>query len=155
MLRVVRFAAGRPGFSIDEATREPVAELAPLIHNVPSARLFDEMLKLLMSGHAGPRCRGTRKAGLHKGPLPLLDVALEQPMGQRFVQLALDNTDRRVQAGEAVSPGFLFAALLWHHVLQRWNKLRDEGEHAIAALNTAMDMVLEKQTGQLAIQRRL
>lgn len=153
MLRVVRFAA-KTGFSIDEATREPIAELAPLIHNVPSARLFDEMLKLLMSGHAWASLQELRKAGLHKGLLPLLDVALEQPMGQRFVQLALDNTDRRVQAGKPVSPGFLFAALLWHHVLQRWNKLRDEGEHAIAALNTAMDMVLEKQTGQLAIQRR-
>ncbi|SDC26705.1 poly(A) polymerase [Cupriavidus sp. YR651] len=153
MLRVVRFAA-KTGFSIDEATREPIAGLATLIHNVPSARLFDEMLKLLMSGHAWASLQELRKAGLHKGLLPLLDVALEQPMGQRFVQLALDNTDRRVQAGKPVSPGFLFAALLWHHVLQRWNKQRDEGEHPIAALNTAMDMVLEKQTGQLAIQRR-
>nr|WP_221209906.1 polynucleotide adenylyltransferase PcnB [Cupriavidus alkaliphilus] len=153
MLRVVRFAA-KTGFDIDEATRLPIAGLAELIHNVPSARLFDEMLKLLMSGHAWASLQELRKAGLHKGLLPLLDVALEQPMGQRFVQLALDNTDRRVQAGKPVSPGFLFAALLWHHVLQRWNKLRDEGEHAIAALNTAMDTVLEKQTGQLAIQRR-
>ncbi|BDB25365.1 polynucleotide adenylyltransferase PcnB [Cupriavidus sp. P-10] len=153
MLRVVRFAA-KTSFDIDEATRHPVAGLAELIHNVPSARLFDEMLKLLMSGHAWASLQELRKAGLHKGLLPLLDVALEQPMGQRFVQLALDNTDRRVQAGKPVSPGFLFAALLWHHVLQRWNQLREEGEHAIAALNSAMDSVLEKQTGQLAIQRR-
>ncbi|CAG9176243.1 Poly(A) polymerase I [Cupriavidus laharis] len=153
MLRVVRFAA-KTGFTIDEATREPIAGLASLIHNVPSARLFDEMLKLLMSGHAWASLQELRKAGLHKGLLPLLDVALEQPMGQRFVQLALDNTDRRVQAGKPVSPGFLFAALLWHHVLQHWNAERERGEHAIAALNTAMDAVLEKQTGQLAIQRR-
>ena len=153
MLRVVRFAA-KTGFGIDEDTRAPIAELAPLIHNVPSARLFDEMLKLLMSGHAWASLQELRKAGLHKGLLPLLDVAIEQPMGQRFVQLALDNTDRRVQAGKPVSPGFLFASLLWHHVLQRWTKLREEGEHPIAALNTAMDVVLEKQTGQLAIQRR-
>ncbi|MGX0937842.1 poly(A) polymerase [Cupriavidus metallidurans] len=153
MLRVVRFAA-KTGFSIDDHTREPIVGLASLIHNVPSARLFDEMLKLLMSGHAWASLQELRKAGLHKGLLPLLDVALEQPMGQRFVQLALDNTDRRVQAGKPVSPGFLFASLLWHHVLQRWNKLREQGEHPIAALNTAMDQVLEKQTGQLAIQRR-
>jgi poly(A) polymerase len=153
MLRVVRFAA-KTGFGIDEQTREPIHELAPLIHNVPSARLFDEMLKLLMSGHAWASLQELRKAGLHKGLLPLLDVAIEQPMGQRFVQLALDNTDRRVQAGKPVSPGFLFASLLWHHVLQHWTKLREAGEHPIAALNTAMDIVLERQTGQLAIQRR-
>ncbi|WP_420993538.1 polynucleotide adenylyltransferase PcnB [Cupriavidus sp. 30B13] len=153
MLRVVRFAA-KTGFGIDEDTRQPIADLASLIHNVPSARLFDEMLKLLMSGHAWASLQELRKAGLHRGLLPLLDVAIEQPMGQRFVQLALDNTDQRVQVGKPVSPGFLFAALLWHHVLQRWTALREQGEHAIAALNTAMDDVLERQTGQLAIQRR-
>ncbi|AJG20874.1 polynucleotide adenylyltransferase PcnB [Cupriavidus basilensis] len=153
MLRVVRFAA-KTGFTIDEDTRQPIADLASLIHNVPSARLFDEMLKLLMSGHAWASLQELRKAGLHRGLLPLLDVALEQPMGQRFVQLALDNTDQRVQVGKPVSPGFLFAALLWHHVLQRWTTLREQGEHAIAALNIAMDDVLERQTGQLAIQRR-
>ncbi|MGY8525946.1 polynucleotide adenylyltransferase PcnB [Paracidovorax citrulli] len=153
MLRVVRFAA-KTGFDIDEATRQPIADLATLIHNVPSARLFDEMLKLLMSGHAWASLQELRKAGLHKGLLPLLDVALEQPMGQRFVQLALDNTDRRVKAGKPVSPGFLFAALLWHHVLEQWKTLRDIGDHPVAALNSAMDTVLERQTGQLAIQRR-
>lgn len=153
MLRVVRFAA-KTGFGIDDATREPIAGLASLIHNVPSARLFDEMLKLLMSGHAWASLQELRKAGLHQGLLPLLDVAIEQPMGQRFVQMALDNTDRRVQAGKPVSPGFLFASLLWHHVLQRWKALREAGEHPIAALNAAMDEILERQTGQLAIQRR-
>ena len=88
MLRVVRFAA-KTGFDIDPDTRAPIAELGPLIHNVPAARLFDEMLKLLMSGHAWASLQELRKAGLHRGLLPLLDVALEQPMGQRFVQLAL------------------------------------------------------------------
>ena len=100
MLRVVRFAA-KTGFDIDLDTRAPIAELGPLIHNVPAARLFDEMLKLLMSGHAWASLQELRKAGLHRGLLPLLDVALEQPMGQRFVQLALDNTDDRVKAGVA------------------------------------------------------
>jgi poly(A) polymerase len=152
MLRVVRFAA-KTGFAIDEATRAPIRDLAELIHNVPTARVFDEMLKLLLSGHAWASLQELRKAGLHGGLLPLLDVALEQPMGQRFVQLALDNTDARVRAGKPVSPGFLFAALLWHHVLQRWMALRAEGESPIMALNLAMDDVLHRQTG-LAIQRR-
>jgi poly(A) polymerase len=145
MLRVVRFAAKT--FSIDDHTREPIVGLASLIHNVPSARLFDEMLKLLMSGHAWASLQELRKAGLHKGLLPLLDVALETD-GPALRAACLDNTDRRVQAGKPVSPGFLFASLLWHHVLQRWNKLR-EGEHPIAALNTAMDQVLESRPASL------
>ena len=153
MLRVVRFAA-KLDFEIEPHTREPIHALADLINNVPAARLFDEMLKLLLSGHALACLQRLRKEGLHHGLLPLLDVVLEQPQGEKFITLALNNTDARVRAGKPVSPGFLFASLLWHHVLQRWTKLRGEGEHPIAALNTAMDQVLEKQTGQLAIQRR-
>ena len=91
MLRVVRFAA-KLQFSIDAATSAPIAVMAPLINNVPSARVFDEMLKLLMSGHAMACLQQLRKEGLHHGLMPLLDVVLEQPMGEKFVTLALANT---------------------------------------------------------------
>ena len=153
MLRAVRFAA-KLGFTIDEATREPIARLAPLLENVPSARLFDEMLKLLMSGHALACLRRLRAEGLHHGMLPLLDVVLEQPMGERFVTLALENTDDRIRLNKPAAPSFLFAALLWHEVLKNWNEAKARGEYPIPALGNAMDEVLEAQTGKLAIQRR-
>ena len=153
MLRVVRFAA-KLGFKIDEATAAPISQLAPLIDNVPAARLFDEMLKLLLSGHAWACVQQLRAQGLHHGLLPLLDVVLEQPMGEKFVTLALANTDARIRAGKPVSPGFLFAALLWHLVLEKWQAYQRAGEYPIPALHLAMDDVLDAQTGKLAIQRR-
>ena len=73
MLRVVRFAA-KLGFAIAAPTRSPIKVMAPLINNVPAARVFDEMLKLLMSGHAMACLHQLRKQGLHHGLLPLLDV---------------------------------------------------------------------------------
>ena len=79
--------------------------MAPLMEHVPPARLFDEMLKLLLSGHASACLRQLREVGLHKGLLPLLDVILEQPLGERFVTLALAQTDERVLADRPVSPG--------------------------------------------------
>ncbi|MBN4666408.1 polynucleotide adenylyltransferase PcnB [Pandoraea nosoerga] len=153
MLRVVRFAA-KLGFKIDEATAAPIPQLAPLIDNVPAARLFDEMLKLLLSGHAWACVQQLRAQGLHHGLLPLLDVVLEQPLGEKFVTLALANTDARIRAGKPVSPGFLFAALLWHLVLEKWQAYQSAGEYPIPALHLAMDDVLDAQTGKLAIQRR-
>ncbi len=153
MLRAVRFAA-KLGFQIDEATREPIRRMAPLIENVPAARLFDEMLKLLTSGHSVACIMRLRAEGLHHGLLPLLDVILEQPAGERFVMLALSRTDERVQAGKHIAPGFLFATLLWHEVLQRWKEREARGEHRIPALDAAIDDVLEAQTEKLAIQRR-
>jgi poly(A) polymerase len=129
--------------------------MAPLINNVPAARVFDEMLKLLMSGHALACLQQLRKEGLHHGLLPLLDVVLEQPIGMKFVTLALESTDSRVKAGKGVSPGFLFASLLWHQVLEKWNAYRAAGESPIPALHLAADDVLEAQTENLALQRRI
>jgi poly(A) polymerase len=154
LLRVVRFAA-KLQFNIDPATRAPIQIMAPLINNVPAARVFDEMLKLLMSGHALPCLTQLRKEGLHHGLLPLLDVVLEQPLGEKFVTLALAGTDERVRQGKPVSPGFLFASLLWHQVLEKWTAYQAAGEYPIPALHLAADDVLDTQTEKLALQRKI
>jgi poly(A) polymerase len=154
MLRAVRLAA-KLGLTLDSATREPIRRLAPLMERVPPARLFDEMLKLLLSGHASACLRHLREVGLHKGLLPLLDVILEQPLGERFVTLALAQTDERVLADRPVSPAFLFAALLWHEVLAAWKARVGRGERSTPALEYAMDEVLDTQCAKLAITRKL
>lgn len=153
MLRAVRFAASF-SLEIEKSTLAPIRPSAALLKNVPPARLFDEMLKLLLSGHATQCVARLRREGLHHGLLPMLDVILEQPLGERFVMLALNSTDVRVLEGKPVSPGFLFAALLWHEVLAASKKLRDEGMAPMPALFLAMDQVLDTQTAQLAIPRR-
>src|SRR5438477_6225511 len=154
MLRAVRLAA-KLGLTLDPATRRPIRSMAPLLERVPPARLFDEMLKLLLSGHASACLRQLREVGLHKGVLPLLDVILEQPLGERFVTLALAQTDERVKTDRPVSPAFLFAALLWHEVLAAWKVRQSRGERPIPALEAAMDEVLDTQCAKLAITRKL
>ena len=154
MLRAVRFAA-KLGFTIDPKTRAPIHELAGLIENVPAARLFEEMLKLLLSGHSAACLAKLRKEGLHHGLLPLLDVIVEQPLGERFLRLALEQTDTRIQTGKSVSPAFLFAALLWHEVLAAWKINESKDMRSIPALYLAMDQVLDAQTDKLSIPRRL
>ena len=154
MLRAVRFAA-KLGFAIDPKTRAPIRELADLLENVPAARLFEEMLKLLLSGHSAACLAKLRKEGLHHGLLPLLDVVVEQPQGERFLRLALEQTDTRIQNGKSVSPAFLFAALLWHEVLTAWKINESKDLRSIPALYLAMDQVLDAQTDKLSIPRRL
>lgn len=153
MLRAVRFSAKLNG-QIHPETLSPIRPMADLLGNVPASRLFDEMLKLLTCGHAMDCLRQLREVGLHRGLLPLLDVVLEQPGGERFVELALERTDVRVRSGKSVSPSFLFAALLWQLVDVRWKQLQEQGEHTIPALTQAADSVLDEQTEKLAIQRR-
>jgi poly(A) polymerase len=88
--------------------------------------------------------------------LPMLDVILEQPMGERFVMLALNRTDERVREDKPVSPAFLFAALLWHEVLAACRRHEEgDGMKPIPALHLAMEEVVAAQVERLAIPRRL
>jgi len=153
MLRAVRLAASR-GLEIDAATRRPIRRLAGLLAHVPPSRLLDEMLKLLLSGHAAQAVAQLRKEGLHHGVLPLLDAAMGRAVGERFVTAALTSTDERILAGKPVSPGFLFAGLLWPEVQAEWKTLEQKGEPPVPALYRAMDHVLRAQAGKLAIPHR-
>lgn len=153
MLRAVRLSA-KLDMKLDPATEKPIPKLAELLHDVPPSRLFEEMLKLFLSGHAMESAAALRRHGLHHGLLPLLDVVLEQPMGERFVSLALKNTDERVQQDKPVSPAFLFATLLWHEVLTLWQKYQATGERPLPALFAAMHEVSDIQAGKLSIPKR-
>lgn len=153
MLRVVRLSA-KLGLQIDSATKAPIANMADLLQDVPPSRLFDEMLKLFLSGHAVESVRALREQHLHHGLLPMLDVVLEQPMGERFVMRALQNTDDRVLSGKSANPSFLFATLLWHEVLAAWETYKAEGNPPIPALHMAMSEVIATQAEKLAIHNR-
>jgi len=157
MLRAIRFAA-KTGFTLDSATRAPIAKLGNLIHDVPAARLFDEILKLLMSGYSWAAIQGLRDAGLHHGLLPLLDHILDTKTGSKdakdFVRLALANTDERIQSGKSVSAGFLFATLLWPDLLKNWKQNIAKGMSNIPALHDAMDDTIATQSSGMTIQRR-
>ena len=153
MLRAVRLSA-KLGIKLDAATAAPIAELKGLLDNVPQARLLDEVLKMLLSGHSVKCVQQLHRMNLHHGLLPLLDVIMEQPMGEKFIMLALKNTDERLSQDKPVSPAFLFAALLWHEVLAAWNLHQKNGERPIGAMHEAMDEVLGKPKERLAIPHR-
>ena len=153
MLRAVRLAA-KLDLEIESKTRAPIRRLAGLLESVPPSRLFEEMLKMLLSGGSVQCVQQLRANGLHHGLLPMLDVIFDQPLGQRFVMLALQRTDERVREDKPVSPGFLFAALLWHEVLAAWRAGEAQGKSTMLALFEAIDRVIEDQSANLAIPRR-
>ena len=153
MLRAVRLAASR-ALEIDAPTRRPIRRLAGLLAHVPPSRLLDEMLKLLLSGHAGEAVAQLRREGLHHGVLPLLDAAMGRAVGERFVHAALRKTDERILGGKSISPGFLFGALLWPEVLSEWKTYEAKGDAPLPALYKAMDHVMKAQSGILPIPHR-
>jgi poly(A) polymerase len=153
MLRAARLSA-KLGLTIDAKTREPIHSLKHLLENVPQARLFEEILKLLLSGNAVECVRVLRELELHHGLLPLLDTALEDPEAGPFAMAALRATDERLAAGKPVSPAFLLAALLWGQVEKNLRKFEGKGQPTVPALHSAMHEALDAQRESLAIPRR-
>jgi len=63
MLRAVRFAV-KLGFSIHPESAQPIHRLGKLLHEIPAARLFDEIMKLMFSGYAVQTFEQLRHYGL-------------------------------------------------------------------------------------------
>ncbi len=158
ILRVVRFAA-KLGFEIEAATRAPVREMAALLDNVPASRLFDEMFKLLQTGHALASVAELRKQGLHK-LFPLLEPLMAEGLKHKnqrvqFIEAALADTDARVQQDKGVAPSFLLACLLWHEVRERWERAREGGSAPLPALQEAIDAVFDARVGDISGRGKL
>ncbi len=158
IVRAVRFAA-KLGFEIEPKTRSPIKDMVALLDNVPPSRTFDEMIKLLQTGHALASIVELRKQGLHRGVFPVLDVALDEAMAhdgrEKFVRLALADTDARVAADKPVAPSFMLATMLWHDVQDGWKRRRAEGEPPIPALQNAIDAAFDARIGDISGRGKL
>jgi poly(A) polymerase len=158
IIRVVRFAA-KLGFAIEAKTQAPIREMSALLANVPASRIFDEMIKLLQTGHALKSLDELRRQGLQRGVFPILDAVQGgtdgNPQRERFVQLALADTDRRVGEDLPVAPSFMLACMLWHEVLERWVSIQARGESAFPALQQAVDAVFDARIGDISGRGKL
>src|SRR6476620_2996066 len=115
MLRAVRLAA-KLDFTIEGNTAAPIPALAPLLRESAPARLFEESLKMFLSGHAVASFERLEQHGLLPVFLPETAKALASNRSgalRRMVIEGLRSTDLRVANDEPVSPAFLFAVLLW------------------------------------------
>ncbi|HNV79227.1 MAG TPA: polynucleotide adenylyltransferase PcnB [Thermomonas sp.] len=156
MLRAARLAA-KLDFSIEAATAEPIARLAPLLAEAAPARLFEETLKMFLSGHAVASFEQLEAHGLLPALLPETAQALASNKSgalRRMLVQGLRNTDARVAADESVSPAFLYAVLLWPAYCRALALLQAQGVHAADAQRRAADRVTLHQVGRTALPRR-
>jgi poly(A) polymerase len=156
MLRAVRFAA-KLDFSIESHTEAPIGKLANLLDGVPPARLFDECLKLFLSGFGAKSYRLLQQYGLFEHLFPMSAAAFALPpyaYAEQMLDRGLINTDERVAANKPVTPTFLFAVLLWSAVLRELNERQAGPAPDLAQLMQACDTVLRAQQSRVAIPRR-
>ena len=156
LLRAIRFAA-KLGFRIHPDTEKPIPVLAPLLKGIPSARLFEEVLKLFLGGCAVQTFELLRHYGLFGTLFPQTEAALAEEEGgfpRTLVIRALANTDQRLAEEKTVTPGFVVAAFLWSPMQALTAEHMARGLNENEAISLAADSVISRQITSTAIPRR-
>lgn len=156
MLRALRFVA-KLGLQVDAQTEQGIFDWGRLLKDIPPARLFDETLKLYLSGNAAVTHELLCHYGLfdHMYPQTAALLHLEENNYPRTLLMkALENTDSRIAANKPVTPAFLFAAILWEPARQRMQLLMDNGLPEIPAMQRAASEVITEQIQRVAIPKR-
>ncbi len=156
IIRAVRFCAKLSplGFKLEAKTAAPLVKSQELLADVPQSRLFDEMLKLLQTGHSLASIEQLKVLGLARGIYPLLDVVVERA-GMGLVNAALKDTDRRVGEGKPVAPSFLLACVLWSDVRDGWAARQNQGQSPHPALQDAIEDVFNARIGDVSGRGKL
>jgi len=156
IIRAVRFGAklSAMGFCFEKETAAPLKAMCGLLADVPQSRLFDEMLKLLQTGHSLASIAQLKALGLGTGIYPLLDVVV-QMADEPFLKLALQDTDRRVGEGKPVAPSFLLSCVLWADVRSGWDRRLKRSEPAMPALQDAIDEAFNARIGDVSGRGKL
>ncbi|MGK0441662.1 MAG: poly(A) polymerase [Pseudohongiellaceae bacterium] len=155
MLRAARFAA-KLNFTIEPETAAPIAKLASTLRDIPAARLFDESLKLLMSGQGLATYYQLKEYGLFEQLFPETGEVLtpDNIFAEQLITNALKNTDKRINQGKPVTPAFIFAAMLWPAVQRRHLELMADRIPEVPALHQASQEIVSRQQQHTAIPKR-
>jgi poly(A) polymerase len=154
MLRAVRLAA-KLDFSIEEHSSQAIALLKDRLTAVPPARLFDEILKLFLTGHAVKSLEQLRRNEVLSYLFPVTaDLLDKDPVFEKLVIQGLINTDERIAENKPVTPAFLFAIFLWRPVALLAQRLQQQNMSELQAMQAASEDVLAQQGSQVALPRR-
>ena len=154
MMRAIRFAA-KLDLEISDECAEPIRRLAPLLQDIPAARHFDEVIKLLLSGQGLQTYRLLKEYKLIQMLFPVLFKDGEDDKANSMIEQALKDSDNRIRQGKRVTPAYIYAIMLWYPLEQRAHAMSFEsGMEYYDAFLLAMNEVLSIQVKTIAIPKR-
>jgi len=151
ILRAFRVCA-KLSMSLNSSSKNPIKKIVPLLHKIPHSRLFDEVIKFFLTGHALNSYKVMRDENIYSQFF--LSPEPKSKEIDLFISNGLKNTDLRINQNKSCNPSFLFSFLLWNQVHQLWDQYKIELKHSIAGLNQAIDEVIEKQIKLFPIHKR-
>ncbi len=158
MLRAVRFAV-KLGFKLDRECERSIHNDAHLLASIPSARLYDEALKLFLTGYALQTFEMLRHYGLFQVLFPSTEnsLAVEESGFPRLLLIkALENSDNRIAEGKTITAYFLLAAFLWEPVrILAKEKMSTQGMDEFSAYQDAASEIIAGQIRSTALPRHI
>ena len=151
ILRAFRVCA-KLNMTLHNPSRSPIKKIIPLLHDIPHSRLFDEVIKFFLTGHALNSYKVMQDESIYSQFF--LSPTFKSEEINLFISNGLKNTDLRINQDKSCNPSFLFSFLLWHQVYVLWDQYKAEIKHSIAGLNQAIDEVIEKQIKLFPIHKR-
>ena len=151
ILRAFRVCA-KLNMALHNPSRSPIKKIIPLLHDIPHSRLFDEVIKFFLTGHALNSYKVMQDESIYSQFF--LSPTFKSEEINLFISNGLKNTDLRINQDKSCNPSFLFSFLLWHQVYVLWDQYKAEIKHSIAGLNQAIDEVIEKQIKLFPIHKR-
>lgn len=157
MLRALRFKS-KLGFSIESGAAQAIHEHSQLIENVAAARLFDEIIKLFVSGYGDQIFTDLIAYGLFTHLFPAVSHTLDSDERKtfylKFIRAGLQNTDKRIRQDKPITPAFLYAVLLWPEVDRIWRNKVAQGASDFPALQEAAHIAVQQQLPSITIPKR-
>lgn len=157
MIRAIRFAT-KLDMTISDETKAPIKQLAPLMENIPPARMFEEFMKLFISGKSLDNYRMLREFELFRYFFPALERKLlkeDSKSTRLFIEKAMNSTDSRINNEQRVTPAFLLAALLWNVLQDNISRLKAGANLSPQdAFFTALSEITSEQQQSIAIPKR-
>jgi poly(A) polymerase len=156
MLRAARFEA-KLDFTIDPDVEAAIRELGGLLASAPAARLFDETLKLFLTGHGQRSFDALRRHGLFEVLYPDVERYLRRhPDGlvEQLLRAGLASTDARVAEGKTVTPTFLFTLLLYGPIAEHIERQPPQKWDEVATILDACDRAVHDAQRRVQIPRR-
>ena len=156
MIRAIRFAC-KLHMQLPIALSNSIKQNAHLMSNIPPARLFEEVSKLLLSGNGAITFDSLLSHNLLTPLFPLLTPLLTDINSKeyQFVLQMLKNTDMRINNEQRITPAFLYAAFLWYPMEERAQERMFESTMPLHdAINLASADVLFQQSRRIMIPKR-
>lgn len=152
MLRAIRFSA-QLDFTIEHHSWEAMTADARRITLASPVRLFDEVMKLFLSGDAEKCWQLLRDSGLAAAIFPDFSAWLTKAESRHCLK-SLSWFDKAVESKSAVSPALLLALFFGGYLAEKGEGLLCRGDSFQARIDGSLALFMEEISGRLFITQR-